>query len=211
MIPEMVGGIVSNLVGTGVNALAQFGMANWEKDENAKRWKQEQEYNAPAAQMQRLKDAGLNPYLMYGTSYNPGNTNAPPVKARDVGGADFGKMTDYAQVRNMDASLDQIHATTIAAKQAAEKTAAETDLINLQKSNLAKDSIIDDVYRARGIKSTDPAELRVVDKAIQDFTAKDTVDAEGNTHGAGGAGALNMLGKFGTLLLKLGANASQRR
>lgn len=36
----------------------------------------EREYNAPKAQMERLKDAGLNPNLIYGSGASTGNLNA---------------------------------------------------------------------------------------------------------------------------------------
>ena len=40
-------------------------------------WKLQNEYNTPAAQMQRYKDAGLNPMLMYSQG-NAGNANSAP-------------------------------------------------------------------------------------------------------------------------------------
>lgn len=41
-------------------------MAEWYNEEQRKNIRDEREYNLPSAQMQRLKDAGLNPDLMYG-------------------------------------------------------------------------------------------------------------------------------------------------
>jgi len=45
-------------------------------------WRMQNEYNTPAQQMQRLRDAGLNPALMYGQSASSGN--AGPVATPDV-------------------------------------------------------------------------------------------------------------------------------
>lgn len=44
---------------------------------NIQLWNMQNEYNTPAAQMQRLKDAGLNPNLAYGTA----NTTAGSISA----------------------------------------------------------------------------------------------------------------------------------
>lgn len=43
---------------------------------NYKMWELNNQYNSPAEQMQRFKDAGLNPNLMYGQGSN-GNSSAP--------------------------------------------------------------------------------------------------------------------------------------
>lgn len=44
---------------------------------NIDMWKLNNEYNSPQAQMQRLKDAGLNPNLIYGQG-TTGNSSSPP-------------------------------------------------------------------------------------------------------------------------------------
>lgn len=53
-------------------------------------WNMMNEYNSPAAQMQRYKDAGLNPNLIYGQT-NEGAT----VRSTDIGGVNY-KGTDVA-------------------------------------------------------------------------------------------------------------------
>jgi len=47
-----------------------------EKTDNLSQWQMQNEYNAPSAQMERLKLGGLNPNLIYG---NGANTAAPPI------------------------------------------------------------------------------------------------------------------------------------
>lgn len=50
------------------------------KEATQEAWDRETEYNAPIAQMQRLKEAGLNPNLVYGTGISlTGNTHASPA------------------------------------------------------------------------------------------------------------------------------------
>lgn len=47
-------------------------------------WQQQNEYNSPEAQMQRLKAAGLNPHLMYGQG-NVGNAQSMPHYQKAAG------------------------------------------------------------------------------------------------------------------------------
>lgn len=44
---------------------------------NYEMWMRNNEYNSPTSQVQRFKEAGLNPALIYGTSGNAGNSSAP--------------------------------------------------------------------------------------------------------------------------------------
>ena len=73
---------LQGLVGSGINYLFNLqGMKDQNKigQENAKYWAK---YNSPIMQMQRLKEAGLNPNLVYGEGANAqfaGNTNNPTM------------------------------------------------------------------------------------------------------------------------------------
>lgn len=65
------------LIGTGVNAvLGMFG-AKKERERSWDMWNAQNAYNTPAAQLQRFKDAGINP--AYGAAMGSGN--AGPVNA----------------------------------------------------------------------------------------------------------------------------------
>lgn len=46
--------------------IANMDLAQWQYQANLEQWHRENEYNSPAAQMQRYMDAGLNPNLIYG-------------------------------------------------------------------------------------------------------------------------------------------------
>lgn len=48
-------------------------MAEYQYSKDLEQWERANQYNAPIMQMQRFKDAGLNPHLIYGQG-NPGNT-----------------------------------------------------------------------------------------------------------------------------------------
>lgn len=92
--PLLVAGVTAgaNLLGQGINALSQGNM-NRKNRQFAERmtylqrqwalqdWERQNEYNSPLAQMTRLKQAGLNPNLVYG---NGANAEAPPIRSSQV-------------------------------------------------------------------------------------------------------------------------------
>ena len=53
---------------------------------NRNEWKRQAEYNSPVNQMARLKQAGLNPHLVYGNgaSVSVGNMNLPSQSKIDA-------------------------------------------------------------------------------------------------------------------------------
>ena len=64
---------------------------------NQKQWQMQNEYNTPEAQMQRFKDAGLNPHLIYGQG-TPGNAQGiAPYQAPNM---------DFSAVINPQTMLD---------------------------------------------------------------------------------------------------------
>lgn len=78
------GSLINSLGALGSNrANRRFSREMYErtKSDNLAFWNQQNAYNSPAAQMQRFKDAGLNPALIYGQG-TPGN--AAPIPTPDV-------------------------------------------------------------------------------------------------------------------------------
>ena len=78
----------AGLLGTGINAGAtairnrkQLGyqkeLAAYTNEMNLENWKLQNAYNSPKAQMERYREAGLNPNLIYGQG-TPGNAGALP-------------------------------------------------------------------------------------------------------------------------------------
>lgn len=58
---------------------ANLDLANLQYQNDVNMWNLQNAYNTPAAQMQRYKDAGLNPYLIYGSgSGSSGNASSAP-------------------------------------------------------------------------------------------------------------------------------------
>lgn len=99
-------GLLSSLGSALGQPLADFGMSMWQNTQAKKAattaysreidlWRMNNEYNTPAAQVQRLKDAGLNPALIYGTgaSVATGNSkgaaHAPQASAPSRPNIDF--------------------------------------------------------------------------------------------------------------------------
>jgi len=75
------GGIIQEgmgLLGGVVNSIANSIESKKQRLWNEKMWNMNNAYNAPVQQMQRLKEAGLNPNLIYGTgTASAGNSSSP--------------------------------------------------------------------------------------------------------------------------------------
>lgn len=54
-------------------------MAEWQNQVNKENWRMQNAYNSPSAQMERLRQAGLNPNLVTGTSNQSGNAGSIPA------------------------------------------------------------------------------------------------------------------------------------
>ena len=79
-----VGGLLSSIVGGYASYKAQqsanaanMRLAQAQNQWNIEQWNRNNEYNLPSAQVQRLKDAGLNVGLMYANGADVGNSTAP--------------------------------------------------------------------------------------------------------------------------------------
>lgn len=73
---------VTGLLGNASTNRANKELAEYQYTKDLEMWNKSNEYNTPTAQMQRYKDAGLNPNLMYGQG-NSGNvsTSTPKYQA----------------------------------------------------------------------------------------------------------------------------------
>lgn len=122
----MGAGLFQNLFNTGQQRKAneqerQFalGMYNRQRSDALADWQMQNEYNSPAAQMQRFKDAKLNPNLIYGQmsqgatvrTSSPGNYSprAPQVETSMFANslmAMYDLMLKQAQTDNLKAAAD---------------------------------------------------------------------------------------------------------
>lgn len=123
----LIGGIANSLSNKSAqNSANQANMelAKYQADRNLELWNLQNEYNTPSAQMARLKNAGLNPNLVYGsgqavtTASPPPEYKAPNIQAYTgqnygIGNAAQVGLAAYqasAQVENAQAQNANLHA-----------------------------------------------------------------------------------------------------
>jgi len=105
-------------------------------------WNKQNEYNLPTNQMQRLRDAGINPHLAYGNG-QPMNTSNAPATPSGVGslpqgiapqmniGEIFNALMTKAQIKQMEAQT--------------EKTLAEKEEVEARTEGIGKDNKVKDI------------------------------------------------------------------
>lgn len=132
-ILNTLGGLFGNKQQQNINAQTYERMR---KDSLAD-WNMMNEYNSPKMQMQRFKEAGLNPNLIYGQSFN-----APPVRSSDFKPADYaaprigseitGALQTYYQVQTQEQQLQNMKLQAALLDAQKTKTESETDWKKLQ-------------------------------------------------------------------------------
>lgn len=155
---EATGGAISAIVGAGANlgATAMQNTANRKLAKQQRKWNEwmwdkQNAYNLPSAQMQRLKDAGLNPRLIYGSgSSNTGVSSSPakPYQRAEAQRLELGTpFQDYVNIKYMGAQTDNVRAKT--------ETERENQLLKIAQtaeSISRKSKNIADVYKSNEIK-----------------------------------------------------------
>lgn len=165
---NFLGGIASGFAGAIGQKRAQerqyshnLKLAKYQNTWNEAQLEKQLAYNTPANQMQRYKDAGLNPHLIYGQG-NPGNQSAPltsadikPTEQRNIMGEAFARgLATFQETRMMQSQINAIDAGTV-------KTQLQGSLANLQAQVLAKNPLLNETGFAAiidSLKST--AELK---------------------------------------------------
>lgn len=77
---DLAGAVVgtgANIISTAMTNRANERMQQQQNAWNLEQWERNNAYNSPAAQMQRLKAAGLNPDIMYGQNASGASGNSP--------------------------------------------------------------------------------------------------------------------------------------
>ncbi|UPW40877.1 DNA pilot protein [Sigmofec virus UA08Rod_6396] len=88
----------TSLQTTQMNNDAQMALARYQNDYNYRMWQEENEYNSPRSQMERLEAAGLNKALMYSEG-NTGNAGSAPQAA--VPNIDYSNIKPAFKVQRM--------------------------------------------------------------------------------------------------------------
>lgn len=130
-------------LGAGVNALGSLFSGNqnykntkklmaYQNQMNIENWKMENEYNSPGAQMARLREAGLNPSLVYaGNTDNTGGSIGTSSPASMAGNIDLSQVgtsavNTYMNAKMNQAQLEQMQNQNDAIKAQINKTYQET-------------------------------------------------------------------------------------
>lgn len=116
-------------------------MYNTQKQDAINFWNMQNEYNSPAAQMMRFKDAGLNPALIYGQTNSSGPISSPDFKQPETRVPEYGS----AIGSGIGGALTAIDAmTNLEMKQ------AQTDNLKLQADVIRQESLLKGVQARRG-------------------------------------------------------------
>lgn len=170
-------------------------------------WNLANNYNHPIQQMERLKAAGLNPLLVYGSGSVSGNTSGAP--ALQGGGISSGLETlvkvggkALSAMQGM-ATLDQTYATTAAQHAAAGASGAQAANLNAQaalnqtRNKYEQKSLIADIDYKTAIANKTRAET--VKAAAEARMAKAEADLIAPVGGKSGA---KVLGGLASMFLK---------
>lgn len=170
---------IAPLVGTGINALlgnaaankqqrSNMELAKFQAAQNERYLQMQLDYNSPANQMKRFKEAGLNPHLVYGQG-NPGNQNAP-LQSPDIKPADYqsfmNMLPTFNQTAMTQAQVQATNANTV-------RTTVLTALNKLQAQVVSRNPLLNDsAFNAiiEGLKST--AQIKAAEAGIKSNMAE---------------------------------------
>lgn len=146
-------------------------LARYQNQENLAQWNRQNQYNLPEKQMQRLRQAGLNPDLMYsnGTVGNsmssPEMTSGAPASPMDYSA--LGGMRTFGDVVSQTLNQEMQRAQIEAIKANTNKTKEETSQVIAVTDGIK----IDNLYKAaKEQKTLDYMDVQIsVGKSVEDL------------------------------------------
>ena len=206
---------------SGINKLFdvnQYSGAYQQADANAmamKSWNLMNDYNNPIQQMERLKAAGLNPLLVYGSGSVAGNTtSAPSLTGGNIlteGQSTFAGLNNIMSTLQGTANIRQTNAAANASNAAAGASGAQAANLNAQaafqetKNQFAEKTMIADLDYKKAQTELAKKQGKVADQQAKKISAEGDIaqseaDIFGSAGGAKGASAigsgLRSAGKF---------------
>lgn len=138
--------VASSLTGGLSNLITDKLQNQYAYNRELEMWNRSNEYNKPIHQMERLREAGLNPNLVYGNSSVTGNTvqSSTPSYQPAHGQFDFGKI-------NAIATMNQFKTTELQ-QELLEKQSQQIDA-NIMNTNARTKNILDLLPAILGEKS----------------------------------------------------------
>lgn len=134
--------VAGNLFGAHQQQRNNMRLARYQANKNMELLKYQLDYNAPSAQMQRFKDAGLNPNLMYGQG-SAGNWDSPQ-KYPDIQPANY-----QAALSNLGTQVQQARLMSSQADlnyQKKDESGIKQDLMKAQKDLVKANPYLDANY-----------------------------------------------------------------
>lgn len=167
----LAGGPAGALIGAGVGGLMGYSQdatneanrkaAREANAQNVAYWNMQNDYNSPVAQMARLKEAGLNPMLVYGGGNVTGNS-ASAISSANYADQSYNTMASIqgiqalANLKNTGANTASTQANTLATYQ---------DIQNMQTANKIQQAQLEQEQQAVKMGAMDLQVAERVQKA----------------------------------------------
>lgn len=177
-------------------------LSQYEFSQNLAQWERQNAYNTPAAQMQRYKDAGLNPNLIYGQG-TPGNAASSPQYDKPT--VDYTGITPI-QIPNIISEFQNVGLKDAQIKNVEQQTKLGGAVTQIKE--------IQALINSKTIQSDTRLQLKKLEKSIIDIAVSESKDAllkkmlEKSTHDISKAEQDDIYKKLRNVWMGMGATSS---
>ena len=141
--------IAAAAVSAGINGMFSGINTRAQRRWNERMWRMQNEYNTPANQMQRFREAGLNPNLIYGQGTSGNATNVNQSSASQTNFDPIGEMGKYQSFKLGQAQTDNVEKQTEAIDSEIAQRKADTALKMMQTLKTEKERLLVQQQTAR--------------------------------------------------------------